>query len=235
MGEMAAEMAHELTQPLAAIVNYAGACARYVRAGRDERAKLLEGLELIGAQGLRAGEIVRRMRSYVTKRPPQREIADLVILLAQAAHTVAGEAQRVGLPVVVEGARDTWFASVDPIQIEQVIVNLLLNALEAVPAPVADDRITVAIADGGQGQIEVAVSDPGCGLGALASRIFEPFFSTKSTGLGMGLAISRSIVETHGGQLWATPNPGRGTTFHFTLPRLAATTRAEREPAPTVH
>ena len=234
MGEMAAEMAHELTQPLAAIVNYAGACARYVRAGRDERARLLEGLQLIAAQGLRAGEIVRRMRSYVTKRPPQCEIADLVTLVGQAAHTVDTEAQRRGLPIVVEGAGGTWFASVDPIQIEQVIVNLLLNALEAVAAPMAGDRITVTIGGGAEGQVEVAVSDPGCGLGPLASRIFDPFFSTKSTGLGMGLSISRSIVETHGGQLWATPNPGRGTTFHFTLPRLAAA-RDERDPAATVH
>jgi two-component system sensor histidine kinase TtrS len=232
MGEMAAEMAHELTQPLAAMVNYASACVRYVRGGRDERAKLLQGLELIAAQGLRAGEIVRRIRSYVAKRPPQREVADLVVLVAQAAHTVGGEGHRSKLPIVVEGAPGTWLASVDAIQIEQVIVNLLLNAVEAVPAAAEGDRIVVTVGGDGDGRINVAVTDPGCGLGALAYRIFDPFFSTKPSGLGMGLAISRSIIETHGGLLWATPNPDRGTTFRFTLPRAAATEDRDATAAP---
>ncbi|MBX3023732.1 PAS domain S-box protein [bacterium] len=234
MGEMAAEMAHELTQPLAAMVNYASACARYVRSGRDERAKLLQGLELIAAQGLRAGEIVRRIRSYVAKRPPQREIVDVAALVAQAAHTVAAESARARLPIAIAAPRGEWFASVDAIQIEQVIVNLLLNALEAVTAAADGDRITVSIGADAAGQLEVAVADPGCGLGALAPRIFDPFFSTKPAGLGMGLAISRSIIESHGGLLWATPNPERGTTFRFTLPRAAAVPAA-REAAATVH
>src|SRR5262249_18304266 len=150
--------------------------------------------------GLRAGEIVRRIRTYVTKRPPQREVVDLVILVAQAAHTVGTESRRVGVPIVVEGANATWLASVDAIQIEQVVVNLLLNALEAVPAPAPGDRIAMTVNENADGLIEIAVCDPGCGLGALANRIFDPFFSTKATGLGMGLAISRSIVESHGGK-----------------------------------
>jgi PAS domain S-box-containing protein len=236
MGEMAAEIAHELTQPLAAIVNYAGACARYMRGEPDERAKVLQGLELISAQGLRAGEIVRRIRSYVAKRPPQRELIDVTALARQAARTVAPESRRVGLPIVVHGADGACTASVDAIQIEQVIVNLLLNALEAVPAPAPGDEVSVCIAETAAGEVEVAVSDPGCGLGALAGRIFDPFFSTKMTGLGMGLAISRSIVETHGGRLWATPNAERGTTFHFTLPRRsAAPERDDCDPALTLH
>lgn len=234
MGEMAAEMAHELTQPLSAMVNYASACTRYVRSGRDESAKLLQGLELIAAQGLRAGEIVRRIRSYVSKRPPQRELADVADLTGQAIRTVAAESQRAKMPIVLEAARGVWIASVDAIQIEQVLVNLLLNALEAVPAPAVGDRIVVRIDSDAGGQIEIAVSDPGCGLGSLAPRIFDPFFTTKPTGLGMGLAISRSIVESHGGLLWATPNAERGTTFHFTLPR-AAVIASERDAAATVH
>lgn len=236
MGEMATEMAHELMQPLAAIVNYAGACARYVRGERDERAKVLQGLELISAQGLRAGEIVRRVRSYVAKRPPQRDVVDLLILAQQAARTVAPEARRVGLPIVVHGVEGTCSASVDAIQIEQVLVNLLLNALEAVPVPGPGDEVSVRVVETAAGAVEVTVCDPGCGLGALASRIFDPFFSTKPTGLGMGLAISRSIVETHGGRLWATPNAERGTTFHLTVPRRAAVSAdAERESAATLH
>ena len=237
MGEMATEMAHELTQPLAAIVNYAGACARYVRGERDERAKVLQGLELISAQGLRAGEIVRRIRSYVAKRPPQREVVDLMVLAQQSVRTVAPESRRVGVPIALSGPDGgTCTASVDAIQIEQVLVNLLINALEAIPVPSPGDEVSVRVSETPNGEVEVAVSDPGCGLGALASRIFDPFFSTKSTGLGMGLAISRSIVETHGGQLWATPNADRGTTFHLTLPRRAATsTRDDRDPAVTLH
>jgi PAS domain S-box-containing protein len=234
MGEMAAEMAHELTQPLAAMVNYASACTRYVRGGRDERAKLLQGLELIAAQGLRAGEIVRRIRSYVAKRPPQRELADVAALIAQAANTVAAESQRAKLPIAADTPRGVWFASVDAIQIEQVLVNLLLNAIEAAATPAPGDRITVTVGTDAGGQIEVAVSDPGCGLGALAPRIFDPFFSTKPSGLGMGLAISRSIIASHGGLLWATPNADRGTTFHFTLPRAAAV-GSKQEQATTVH
>jgi PAS domain S-box-containing protein len=233
MGEMAAEMAHELTQPLAAMVNYASACMRYVRRGRDEHAKLLQGLELIAQQGLRAGEIVRRIRSYVAKRPPQREVADVVALVTQAAHTVSGDGHRCRLPIVVEPAPGTWLASVDAIQIEQVIVNLLLNAVEAVALPAEGDRIVVSVGGDGDGRIEVAVSDTGCGLGSLASRVFDPFFSTKPSGLGMGLAISRSIIETHGGRLWATPNADRGTTFRFTVPRLAAADA--RDAAATMH
>jgi PAS domain S-box-containing protein len=237
MGEMAAEMAHELTQPLAAIANYAAACARYMRADADERDKVIEGLDLIAAQGLRAGAIVRRIRSYVAKRPPQRETADIVALVRQAAHTVGMEAQRATLPIVVEGESGRWLVSVDAIQIEQVIVNLLLNAIESVPTPSNGDRIAIAVRDGGEDKVEVAVSDPGCGLGALATRVFDPFFSTKPSGLGMGLAISRSIIDTHGGSLWATPNVDRGTTFRFTLPRRMAVSREEQPPSPppTVH
>ncbi len=236
MGEMAAEMAHELTQPLGAIVNYAGACARYVRSERDERAKLLQGLELISAQGLRAGEIVRRIRSYVTKRPPQRETVDLLALADQAVRTVSMESRRTGLPIVVVGVSAKWLASVDAIQIEQVLVNLLLNALEAVSAPGAGDQITMTVGALADGSIEIAVSDPGRGLGDVAERVFDAFFSTKPTGLGMGLAISRSIVESHGGRLWATPNSNRGTTFRFTVPRGAPPEQLdELVPASTLH
>lgn len=125
--------------------------------------------------------------------------------------------------------------SVDAIQIEQVIVNLLLNALEAVPAPAPGDEIAVRVAAGADDSVELSVCDPGCGLGALAPRIFDPFFSTKATGLGMGLAISRSIVETHGGRLWATANADRGTTFHLALPRRSAESVRDEHTTPTLH
>jgi two-component system sensor histidine kinase TtrS len=232
---MAAEMAHELTQPLAAIANYAGACARYVRAGQQHRERLLHGLELIGAQGLRAGEIVRRIRAYVAKRPPQRERADLLGLVRQAVHTAAPEARRQGTPIAVAETSETAPVWVDAVQIEQVIVNLLLNAIESMAAPKDDDQVAVAVRRLDGGQVEVAVRDCGCGVGPHEARMFEPFFTTKPSGLGMGLAISKSIVETHGGRLWATRNAERGTTLHVLLPSVTDSPPGDRSGNGSAH
>jgi C4-dicarboxylate-specific signal transduction histidine kinase len=220
MGEMASGIAHELNQPLTAIACYAKGCTLRLHAGVGEPAEILPVLEEIAAQAMRAGEIIRQVRAFVRKGEPRREMVDLNELVRDVTCLVESEARQHAVCMQLELAPQVLPLFIDAVQIEQVIVNLVRNGLEAVSGAKRDVRelvlrTSLASAD----TVEVAVCDSGGGIPQeIAERMFDPFVSTKAGGLGMGLSISRSIVEVYGGRLWATPNPTYGTTFRFTLP-----------------
>lgn len=218
MGEMAAGLAHEINQPLSAIVSYARGCTRRLRSGAADAEKLLEPIEQIAAQAMRANEIVQRLLLFVRKQKPPRERAAIADLVREVGHLLAGEARKRGVKLRMDLASDLPEVEVDRIQIEQVILNLVRNALEATPPDRAEAALTVRT-ELENGCVAVAVTDQGEGLSVeQIDRLFEPFFTTKRAGLGMGLAISRSIVRGHGGRISAARNDGPGATFRFTLP-----------------
>jgi two-component system sensor kinase FixL len=220
MGEMAAGLAHEINQPLSAIATYAQACQRFVKSPHRDDADVLEALEQISVQALRAGEVIRRLRNFVKNREVKREAVDCSRLLEDLRTLAETDARlhNVRLRLEAEPGLPTVYA--DPIQLQQVVLNLVRNAIDAMAELPMERRevmlTTRALPDG---EIEVIVADHGTGLAPEASEhLFNPFFTTKSGGTGLGLAISRSIVRAHGGRLWHTPNDGSGARFHFTLP-----------------
>ena len=219
VGEMASSLAHEINQPLGAIANYAQGCIHRLQAGAVEQHELLQTVGEIAREALRAGAITRKVRELLRKGETRREPANLNRVVVAALDIIAPIARQRNAVVRFHGSADLPPVDVDGIQIEQVVINLLLNALEAIDVPVCPREIDVSTSAAGEHGVQVAVCDAGVGLDATAiERVFEPFFTTKPDGLGMGLAISRSIVEAHGGRLWATPNDTAGTTFCFVLP-----------------
>lgn len=221
MGEMAAGLAHEINQPLSAIVSYARGCTRRLRAGVADAVTLLEPIEQIASQAMRANEIVQRLLLFVRKQKPARVRAAIGDLVQEVGRLLAGEARKRGVKLRLDLASDLPEVEVDRIQIEQVILNLVRNGLEATPPGLVEPALTIRT-ELDAGFVVVAVTDQGEGLSAeQIDRVFEPFFTTKRTGLGMGLAISRSIVRGHGGRIHASRNEAGGATFRFTLPIAA--------------
>ena len=219
VGEMAAGIAHELHQPLAVVVNYASGGIRRLNQGTLSRQELLELLQQINDQALRAGEIVRCIRRFVQKRTINPEPLDLNSTVYDALQLAGFARRRQPTEVIFQPRPDLPPAHADAIQITQVILNLIVNAIEAMIDLPEQERV-VHIAIEAAEDLEVAVSDRGHGVPwEIAERVFEQFYTTKPDGLGIGLAISRSIIEAHGGRLWHEPSPGRGATFRFTLPR----------------
>ncbi|HUW82500.1 MAG TPA: PAS domain S-box protein [Phycisphaerae bacterium] len=221
IGEMTSSLAHEINQPLAAIANYAQAWLQAIRSGRLDAEELREDVTQIAAQAERAGQIVRRVRSFIRKEDTQRTRVDIADLVREAADLAEVETREYGVVLRLELDGATHPVVADAIQIEQVILNLVRNALEAMKHRRKKERkLSIRTAAVDDGCVEVAVRDSGTGLSAdhQADRLFEPFFTTKPEGMGMGLAISRTIVEAHGGRLWASGNPDHGMTFRFTLP-----------------
>ena len=220
MGEMAAGLAHEINQPLGAIANYAQGCVRRLRDGTADGTALLPIVEQIASEALRAGEIIRRLRDLIRKESPEYQEIDLNALVRKSIQMVEPEARQHGILRQLNLAPELAPVVCTGIQIEQVLVNLLLNGVEAVQAENNGERsltVTTAPAAGG---VEVAIRDSGVGIPEPPADVFAPFFSTKPNGLGMGLSISHSIIEAHGGRLWATRNDDRGSTFRFTLPAV---------------
>jgi PAS domain S-box-containing protein len=227
MGEMSAGLAHEINQPLGAIANYALGAARRLRADSAvDGAALLDVVECIGAEALRAGEIIRRLRELLHKEEPRSQRVDLNEVARASARVVEGEALRHGVDLDLELAAALPTVLGDPIQLEQVLLNLLLNGIEASAAATNGSRRVVVHTGAGTGDVEVAVTDHGVGLPPPPADVFAPFFTTKPRGLGMGLSISRSIVELHGGHLDALSNPDAGATFRVTLPSEPTATRS---------
>jgi signal transduction histidine kinase len=218
LGGMAAGLAHELNQPLSAVVSYARGCARRLEAGDIPKAALLEVLEEISAQALRAGDVLRRIREFLRGESHQERV-ELNALVRKALRFAESEARRENVQLALEFAAEALPVDADPIQIEQVILNLVQNGFEVMHGNNGTERVlTLRTRRVASDAVEVSVSDTGTGMSPdVAARLYDPFFSTKLDGLGLGLTISRTIVEAHGGRLWATPNPERGTTMHFTL------------------
>src|SRR5262245_2365806 len=223
VGEMTAALAHEINQPLGAITNYAQGAVQRLRAGTVDPNALRAAFEEIAREGLRAGQILRGLRNLVQRETAVSDGVDVNALAAEAVRLLEPQARVHGVTVRLEGASALPPVQADGIQIEQVMLNLMLNGMEAA-ASAAGARREVVVATTAQADaIEVTVSDTGRGFApGVERRLFTPFFTTKSHGLGLGLAISRSIVECHGGRLWAMSDPGAGATFRFSLPHEAA-------------
>jgi signal transduction histidine kinase len=222
LGGMAAGLAHELNQPLSAIVSYARGCARRIQVGEAQSEALLEVVDEISAQALRAGEVLRRIRAFVKHTELPRSRVDLNALVREALYFAAMEASDLGIALLLDLSPDPLDVQADAIQIEQVMLNLVRNGFEAMTHTSGERQLRIHTRAADDGTAEFAVHDTGEGVEAtIAGRLFDPFFTTRRDGLGLGLAISRSIVEAHGGRLWTTPNTPRGSTFRFTLPAVS--------------
>jgi two-component system sensor kinase FixL len=233
IGQMVVELTHEINQPLYAIDNFAKACLSMLRDDTsDSRERALQWTGQIATQARRASEIIRRLRRFVQSDSPLRAPADVNDIVRDVIELLEIDPRLRGVRIATQWAADLPPPSVDRIQIEQVLVNLLVNAAEAShEVPPEFRKITVATR-AVNGDIEVAVRDEGCGMPhAARERKFEAYYTTKADGMGMGLAISRSLIEEHGGRLWAEQNRDRGLTFRFTLPIAGAARVPQREPA----
>jgi PAS domain S-box-containing protein len=219
-GEMAAGLAHELNQPLYAVNNFAQGALRRLEAGSLDRESLLVVLQEIAHESQRAAEVIRSLRRYVAKREPQRAAADVNELVRGVVRLLAAEAERRQCAVGTRLADGLPAVLCDTIQIKQVLVNLILNGMEAMrDSPPGERTICVRSEPVDQGRVRLSVCDRGVGLPpGDAERIFAAFFTTKEDGIGLGLTISRTIVESHGGQLKVRPNADRSVTFEFELP-----------------
>jgi C4-dicarboxylate-specific signal transduction histidine kinase len=224
IGEMAAELAHEINQPLGAIANYAEGCLVLWDAGRSGTGEFHGALERISAAALRAGEITRRICRFGRAPAEPHALVDVNDLIVEIADLCGPDARRSAADIQLDLTRDLPLILADPIQIQQVLANLIRNGLQAACDRDGGDRwVRVSTGVSSSNEIEVRVTDNGPGLPSLnREQVFQPFFTTRSDGLGMGLAISRSIVESHGGRLWATDAAGGGAEFRFTLTRGAS-------------
>ena len=220
MGEMAAAIAHEINQPLAAISNYALACERLLEAPKPELAEVQGAMRQISGQALRAAEIIRRVRDLVRTRTPRRELADISELVKAVSTLTQGVARLHDVRLSFQLADDLPPINVDGIQVQQVLLNLIHNAIEALTGSSGSGRdVIVRTRRSGTDEIEVSVVDSGPGVDpAIVQRIFDPFCTTKEQGTGLGLAISKSIVEAHRGRLDHRPNAPCGACFVVTLP-----------------
>jgi PAS domain S-box-containing protein len=221
LGEMAASLAHEIKQPIAAAMTSANSCIEWLAHEPPNLDRARAAAAKIDKYGNRAAEIISHIRSLYRKSPPQSELIDVNEIVHEIFTLLQGEAIRYSVAMRSELAGELPKIKADRVQLQQVFMNLILNALEAM----GDEGGELTVKSQRQdGQLLFLVSDTGPGLPVgNVDQIFSAFFTTKPQGSGMGLAISRSIVESHGGRLWATANNGRGATFHFTLPTAAET------------
>lgn len=220
MGQLVAAIAHEINQPLYAITNYAAACQNAMQPGSERlRTQLPQWIKEIETQARRAAAIISKLGNFVRKSPSQRSTIDLNRLLIESLDLLRLEARSHQVRVGLELATPAPLVLGDRVQIEQVFVNLLRNAFDALEFVSAGERRVAVKTQRTSDHVSVHVEDCGKGLSAdEMSLLFEPFFTTKQHGMGMGLAISRSIIEAHGGRLWATRNVLAGITVHFELP-----------------
>lgn len=230
MSELAASIAHELNQPLAGILSNAQAAERLLGRTPPDVAEARAALADIADDGRRAGKVIQRMRAMLRKGEPSEGEHDVNELVHGVLRLVASSALLRGATVQTELAPALPRVGGDGVKLQQVLLNLIVNALDAIAhSPLAARRVVVRTKMAGEGGVEVSVKDSGEGIPpADLDRIFEPFFTTKAQGLGVGLAISRSIIEAHGGRLWAENDPGGGATLRFTLPAWRASASAPR-------
>jgi PAS domain S-box-containing protein len=220
VGEMAASIAHEVSQPLTAVVANAGACRRLLDVQAPDLDEIREAVEDILRDGTRASDVLTRIRAMLRQGAVNRERLELTEVVGEVVGLLQHELRSRSVSLRLELATGQFAVLGDRVQLQQVVQNLMINALDAMSGNERQPReLRVATRMAEPGWVEVIVRDTGVGLGSEpAEQIFDPFFTTKPEGMGMGLSIARKILEGHGGRLWATPNPDRGATFHFVLP-----------------
>jgi two-component system sensor kinase FixL len=225
MGEMSSALAHELNQPLSAMSNYLKGSLRLLEAPRDiDRDKLHGAIDKAADQALRAGQIIRRLRDFVARGETERRIENLTRLIEEASALALVGAKEFGVRVqmALDPAADPVL--VDRVQIQQVLLNLIRNGLEAMSETSRREMVLSTRALDAE-VVQVSVADTGSGISPeIADQLFQPFVTTKGKGMGVGLSISRTIIEAHGGRIWADTNPGGGTVFCFTLRRAVLET-----------
>jgi len=221
MGEMASALAHELNQPLSSITNYLRGSRRLLEESKDEQTgPVRDAVNKAADQALRAGQIIRRLREYVAHGEHEKRVESLSKLVEEAGALALVGARETGVRVRFDFSPSLDFTLADRIQIQQVIVNLIRNAIEAMEESPRRE-LTVSTLATDDGMVQVSVADTGCGIPPdIAEQLFQPFFTTKPQGMGVGLSISRAIVQEHGGNIWIEPNPIGGTIFRVTLPAV---------------
>jgi C4-dicarboxylate-specific signal transduction histidine kinase len=221
MGQLTASITHEVKQPIAATVINARAARRFLSAQPVDLDEVRRILDSIMKDGYRAGEVIDRVRALLKKAPPRKDRLEINGAIGEVLELTRGEVIKNGVSVQTELATDLPLVEADRVELQQVMLNLIINAIEAMSATSEGSRellISTGIAEAGDVLVAVRDSGPGFEPAAL-DRVFDAFYTTKPSGMGMGLSICRSIIEAHGGRLWASANAPRGATFQFTLPR----------------
>ena len=223
LGEMSSALAHELNQPLSAIANYLNGAQRLLQRSPDaDNDRVREALGKAVEQALRCGDIIRRLREFVSRGETEKHVESVAKLVEEASALALVGARQLGVRVVFDLNKRADQVLVDKVQIQQVILNLIRNAVEAM-AGGERRELTISSAPTSGGLVQISVTDTGPGLAPeVADRLFQPFVTTKETGMGVGLSICRTIIEAQGGQIWTEPNPGGGTVFRLTVPRASA-------------
>ena len=218
LGEMASTLAHELNQPLTAVASYLNGARRLLEAGKPgDAASARDAIDNAAAQALRAGQIIKRLRDFVARGESERQVEDLRKLVEEASALALGGAREAGARVSFRFDPLARFVLADKVQIQQVLLNLIRNAVEAMQ-DVERRELTLSTRLVDPGIVEIVVADTGPGLAPeIAAKLFQPFVTTKQHGMGVGLSISRTIIESHGGRLSAEPNPEGGTIFRLPL------------------
>jgi two-component system sensor kinase FixL len=218
MGEMASTLAHELNQPLSAIANYLRGSRRLLEGTDGEKsAAMREALDKAADQAMRAGQIIRRLRDFVARGEGEQRVESITKLVEEASALALVGVKDRGIRVQFQFNPEIDLVLADRVQVQQVLLNLILNAMDAMETSQTRDLvISISPADGNQ--VKISVADTGSGIAPeIAEQLFQPFITTKRHGMGIGLSISRAIVEAHNGRIWVEPNPAGGTIFHFTL------------------
>lgn len=222
LGELTASIAHEVNQPLAAIVTNGNATLRWLGSATPNLSEARQAVERIIKDSYRASAVISRVRTLVKKAPPRNDLVDLNEVIVEVFALAQTEARRNRVFLKQQLKHDLPTVRGDRVQLQQVILNLIINGLEAIGKSSNGTRELSVMSDQESENVRIAVSDSGEGLDAAnLERVFDAFFTTKPDGMGMGLAISRTIIESHGGRLWATSNSSKGAVFQFTLPTNA--------------
>jgi PAS domain S-box-containing protein len=220
LGELTAAIAHEVNQPLTGVISSGNACLRWLAANPPNLGAARRSVERMIDDGSRAADVIRRIRDMVRKSPPRKDAFNINDTIMEVLALIRTELSRNDISPRAELANDLPVVWGDRIQLQQVILNLVMNAIEAMSevSPTQRKLLITSVKDGSNGVL-VRIQDSGIGLdGESLDHLFEAFFTTKARGMGMGLAVSQTILQAHGGRLWATPNASHGATFQFTLP-----------------